>query len=38
MFSIVKVIDQTNRHDTIYSKISDKLSDFKNYNVQGIIQ
>ena len=38
MFSIAKVIDKTNRHDTIYSKISDKLSNFKNYNVQGIIQ
>ena len=29
-FSIVKAIDKTNRHDTIYSEISDKLSDFKN--------
>ena len=38
MFSIAKVIDKTNRHDTIYSKISDKLSNFKNYNIQGIIQ
>ena len=29
-FSIVKVIDKTNRHDTIYSEISDRLSNFKN--------
>ena len=37
-FSIVKVIDNTNRHDTIYSQISDELSDFKNDNVQWTIQ
>ena len=29
-FSIVKVIDKTNRHNTIYSEINDELSDFKN--------
>ena len=33
-FSIVKVIDKTNRHDTIYSEISDRLSNFKNDIVQ----
>ena len=37
-FSIVKVIESTNRHDNIYSEISDKLSDFKNDNVQRTIQ
>ena len=37
-FSIVKVIDNTNRHDAIYSEISDELSDFKNGNVQWTIQ
>ena len=33
-FSIVKVIDKTNRHDTVYSEISDELSDFENDLVQ----
>ena len=37
-FSIVKVIDNTNRHDGIYSEISYELSDFKNDNVQSTIQ
>ena len=37
-FSIVKVIEITNRYDNIYSEISDKLSDFKNDNVQRTIQ
>ena len=37
-FSIVNVIDNTNRHDTIYSQISDELSDFKNDIVQWTIQ
>ena len=37
-FSIVKVIDNTNRHHNIYSEISDGLSDFKNDNVQQTIQ
>ena len=37
-FSIVKVIDKTNRHDTIYSEISDGLRDFKNDIVQQTIQ
>ena len=32
--SIVKVIDKTNRHDAIYSEISDELSDFENDLVQ----
>ena len=27
-FSIVKVIDKTNRHDTIYCQIRDELNDF----------
>ena len=36
--SIVKVTDNTNRHEDIYSKISDELSDFKNDNVQQTIQ
>ena len=34
IFSVVKIIDKTNRHDTIYSEISDELSDFKNDIVQ----
>ena len=37
-FSIIKVIDNTKRHDTIYSETSDELSDFKNDNVQRTIQ
>ena len=37
-FSIVKVIDIINKHDNIYSEISDELSDFKNDNVQRKIQ
>ena len=38
-FSIVKVIDNINRHNNIYSEISDILSDFKNdNNVQQTIQ
>ena len=37
-FSIAKVIDKTNRHDTTYSQISDELSDFKNDIVQCTIQ
>ena len=36
-FSIVKVIVKSNRHDTIYSEISDELSDFKNDIVQRTI-
>ena len=36
--SIVKVIDNINRQNVIYSEISDKLSDFKNDNVQRPIQ
>ena len=32
------IIDSTNRQETIYSEISDKLSDFKNDNVQKTIQ
>ena len=31
-FSIVKVIDKTNKHNSIYSEISNELSDFKNDN------
>ena len=37
-FSIVKVIDKTNRHDTIYCQISDELNDFKNDIIQQTIQ
>ena len=33
-FTIVKVIDKTNRHDPIHFEISDELSDFKNDIVQ----
>ena len=37
-FSIVKVIDNLNRHNNIYSEISDELTDFKNDNVQRTVQ
>ena len=37
-FSIVKVIDNTNGRNDIYSKTSDKLTDFKNDNIQSTIQ
>ena len=37
-FSIVQVIDNSNKDDNIYSKISDELSDFKNGNVQRTVQ
>ena len=37
-FSIVKVTDKTNRHEAIYSEISDELSDFKNYIAYQTIQ
>ena len=37
-FSVVKVIDNTNRHDNIYTETSDELSDFKNDSVQQTIQ
>ena len=37
-FSIVKVLDKTNRHNTIYSEINDELSDFKNDIAQQTIQ
>ena len=37
-FSVVKVIDNTNRHNAIYSEIRHELSDFKNSNVQRTIQ
>ena len=32
-FSIVNIIDKTNKNNAIYSDINDKLSDFKNGNV-----
>ena len=35
-FSNIKVIDNTNRQNVIYSEISDQLSDYKNDNVQRI--
>ena len=34
IFSIVTLIDKTNKNDNIYFKISDELSDFNNDNVQ----
>ena len=37
-FSIVKVIDNANRHHSIYSEINDELSDFKNDNVLRTVQ
>ena len=37
-FSTVKIIDNANRYDNIYSEISDKLIGFKNGNVQQAIQ
>ena len=37
-FSIVKVTDKTNKYNSIYSEISDELSDFKNNIVQWTIQ
>ena len=37
-FSIVKVLDNISKQDTIYSEVSDKLSDFKNDNVQRTMQ
>ena len=37
-FSIVKVVDNSNRHDNIYSEISDELIDFKNDNVQWTLE
>ena len=37
-FSIVKVIGNKNKHDSINSDVSDELSDFKNNIVQRTIQ
>ena len=37
-FSIVKVVDNTNRQNVIYSKISEELTDFKNDYFQSTIQ
>ena len=37
-FSIVKVIDNLNRDNNIYSEISDELTDFKNDSVQRTVQ
>ena len=37
-FSIVKVIDNTNRQNVIYSEVSKKLTDFKNDNIESTIQ
>ena len=34
IFSVVNIIDKTNRKNSIYSDINDELSDFKNNNVQ----
>ena len=37
-FSIVKVIDNSNKDDNISSEISDELSDFKHDDVQRTVQ
>ena len=37
-FSIVEVIDSTNRQDGIYSDISSELSNFKDDNIQQTVQ
>ena len=37
-FSIVEVVDNTNRQNVIYSKKSEELTDFKNENFQSTIQ
>ena len=34
IFSIVNLIDKTNRTDNIHFEIINELSDFNNYNVQ----
>ena len=34
IFSIVNLIDKTNRNNNIYFEINDELSDFNNDNVQ----
>ena len=34
IFSIVNIIDKTNRNDNIYFEINDELSYFNNDNVQ----
>ena len=34
IFSIVNIIDKTNRNNAIYSDINNELSDFKNDNIQ----
>ena len=34
VFSIVNLIDKTNRTDNIHFEIINELSDFNNYNVQ----
>ena len=34
IFSIVNLIDKTNRDDNIYFETNDKLIDFKNDNIQ----
>ena len=34
IFSIVNLIDKTNRNDNIYFEINDELSDFNKDNVQ----
>ena len=34
IFSIVNLVDKTNRNDNIYFEINDELSDFNNDNVR----
>ena len=38
IFSFVKVIDKIFRYDTMYSEISDELSDFKNDNSTSLVE
>ena len=37
-FSIVKVVDNTNRNNVIYLEVGDKLSNLKNDNIPSTIQ
>ena len=34
IFSIVNIIDKTNRNNAFYSDVNDELNEFKNNNVQ----
>ena len=37
-FSVVKLIDKTNKNTSIYFEINDKLSDFNNDNLKRPVQ